>query len=167
MRFACLLLGLMLASAASAAPVDWQGRKAAFFGVTFIDTSHEGELNGPRADEGARVEQAEAQIAAALEEHGLELVDLGPVAEELARTANPSDCNGCELRMAERLGADLAVVAEVQKVSNLILSMNLALREADSGDLVRMLAVDIRGNTDDSWLRGGRYILDNHVFSDN
>jgi hypothetical protein len=166
MRFACLLLGLMLASAASAAPVDWQGRKAAFFGVTFIDTSHEGELNGPRADEGARVEQAEAQIAAALEEHGLELVDLGPVAEELARTANPSDCNGCELRMAERLGADLAVVAEVQKVSNLILSMNVVVRAAESGETVRALAVDIRGNTDESWRHGIGYVLRTGIFTD-
>ena len=166
MRHALIALALLLASAGSAAPVDWQGRKAAFFGVTFIDTSHEGELNGPRADEAARVERAEAQIAGTLEEHGLELVDLGPVAEELARTLNPSDCNGCELRMAERLGADFAVVAEVQKVSNLILSMNVVIRDAASGDAVRALAVDIRGNTDESWRRGIGYIFENGIFTD-
>jgi hypothetical protein len=167
MRCVSLLFGaLAWAAAASAAPVDWQGRTAAFFGVTFIDTSHEGELNGPRVDEAARVEQAEAQIAAGLEERGLELVDLGPVAEELARTANPSDCNGCEVRMARRLGADLAVVAEVQKVSNLILSMNVVVRAAATGEPVRALAVDIRGNTDESWRRGIGYILRNGIFID-
>ena len=57
-------------------------------------------------------------------------------------------------------------MGEVQKVSNLILSMNLALRDAESGEFVRMLAVDIRGNTDDAWLRGGRYILNNHFFAE-
>ena len=57
------------------------------------------------------------------------------------------------VELAERLGADYSLVGEVQKVSNLIQSMNLALREADSGNLVRMLAVDIRGNTDEAWPR--------------
>ena len=166
MRCGSFFLALLFAAAAAAAPVDWQGRKAAFFGVTFIDTSHEGELNGPRADEGARVEQAEAQIAATLEKHGIGLVDLGPVEEELARTANPSDCNGCELRMAQRLGADFAVVAEVQKVSNLILSMNVVVRASATGETVRALAVDIRGNTDESWRRGIGYIFRNGIFTD-
>nr|WP_234835720.1 DUF2380 domain-containing protein [Sinorhizobium meliloti] len=34
----------------------------------------------------------------------------------------------------------------------------------DSGEMLRGLAVDIRSNTDDSWLRGIRYILKNHFF---
>jgi hypothetical protein len=106
----------------------------------------------------------EDYIRQTLEEHGLVLVDLGPVAEEMARTVNPADCNGCELRMARQLGARYAVVSEVQKVSNLILSMNLYVRDAETGANLRGLAVDIRGNTDESWLRGIRYILRNAVF---
>jgi hypothetical protein len=157
---------LTLPGAAPALEALEPGAKVAFFGLTFLDTSTEGDINGVREDETARLALLEESVRARFEEEGFDLLDLGPVAEEMARTRSPADCNGCDLRMAERLGADYSLVGEVQKVSNLILSMNLALREVESGDLVRMLAVDIRGNTDDSWLRGGRYILNNHVFAE-
>ena len=68
--------------------------------------------------------------------------------------------------MGQKLGADYVLVGEVQKVSNLILSMNLILRETGEGKMVRGLSVDIRSNTDESWLRGIRYILKNNIFSE-
>ncbi len=142
------------------------GAKVAFLGMHFIDTSTEGAINGVREDETARLALLEDSVRERMGAEGFELLDLAPVSEELDRTLNPANCNGCDLRMAERLGADYSLVGEVQKVSNLILSMNLALRDVETGDLVRMLAVDIRGNTDDAWLRGGRYILNNHFFAE-
>jgi hypothetical protein len=167
-RFSSFLAAVLLAlpGAASALdPLD-PGASVAFFGIHFIDTSTEGEINGVREDEVARLALLEEAVRQRFVEEGFDLVDLGPVAEELERTRSPADCNGCDVRMAARLGADYSLVGEVQKVSNLILSMNLALREVETDRLVRMLAVDIRGNTDEAWLRGGRYILDNHVFAD-
>jgi hypothetical protein len=142
------------------------GAKVAFLGMHFIDTSTEGAMNGVREDETARLALLEAAVRERFEAEGFDLLDLAPVTEELERTLNPANCNDCEVRMAEQLGADYSLVGEVQKVSNLILSMNLALRETESGEFVRMLAVDIRGNTDDAWLRGGRYILNNHFFAE-
>lgn len=169
MRLISLTLAAALATASGAAlalePLDPDG-SVAFFGIHFIDTSAEGAYNGVREDEVARLALLEDAVRDRFVEEGHELVDLAPVAEELARTRSPADCNGCDLRMAERLGADYSLVGEVQKVSNLILSMNLALREVETGRLVRMLAVDIRSNTDESWLRGARYILNNHVFAE-
>jgi hypothetical protein len=156
---------LALPGAARALDPLEPGASVAFLGMHFIDSSTEGAMNGVREDEVARLALLEQSVRDRFVEEGFELLDLAPVAEELDRTLNPADCNGCDLRMAERLGADYALVGEVQKVSNLILSMNLALREVESGDLVRMLAVDVRSNTDESWLRGGRYILNNHVFA--
>jgi hypothetical protein len=157
---------LALPSAAPALEALRPGASVAFFGMHFIDTSTEGAINGVREDETARLALLEDSVRERMGAEGFDLLDLAPVSEELDRTLNPANCNGCELRMAERLGADYALVGEVQKVSNLILAMNLALRDVETGDLVRMLAVDIRGNTDDAWLRGGRYILDNHFFAE-
>jgi hypothetical protein len=144
----------------------WAGETAAFFGVTFIDTSTEGEINGVREDETARVALLEDYIAQALEAEGLTLVDLAPVREELERTLNPSKCNGCDIRMARALGARYSIVSEVQKVSNLILAINIYVRDADDGGQVAGQAVDIRGNTDDSWQRGARYVLTRNIFAD-
>lgn len=156
----------MACSPAAAQDDPWAGKSAAFFGVSFLDTSYEGEAEGVRPDETARVAAAAAQIADALRAQGLTLVDTAPVAGDIDRIANVADCNGCDVRFAERLGADYSVVSEVQKVSNLILSMNVVVRDARTGDQVRGLSVDIRGNTDDSWSRGVRYILQHGVFKD-
>lgn len=160
-----LFLFLFLATP-SFAQSKWEGKSAAFFGVTLIDTSTEGAINGVRADETARVLMVERYIADALREEGLQLIDLTPVQEELNRTKNPSKCNGCDSRMARSLGADYVIVSEVQKVSNLILAMNIYVREASTGRQVAGQAVDIRGNTDDSWQRGMRYILQRNIFKD-
>lgn len=165
MRYA--LIALLLTSAPAAAQSElWAGRTAAFLGVTFIDTSQEGEINGVRADETERVAMVRGRIAAALAENGVDLVDLAPVEEELARTVNPAECYGCDLRMAQKLGADYAVVSEVQKVSNLILAINVMVRDAETGEQIRGMAVDIRGNTDESWERGIRYVLERGIFAE-
>ena len=58
----------------------------------------------------------------------------------------------------------------VQKVSNLILNMNLYLADPATEKLTFLKSVDIRGNTDKSWSRSLRYLLDtrnrkrDHVF---
>lgn len=147
-------------------PVAWEDQTAAFFGLTFIDTSSEGEIGGVRDDETARVALTEDYAREVLQEHGLVLADLAPVEDELARTLNPASCNDCDLRMARELGARYAISGEIQKVSNLILAMNLYVRDARTGEYLRGQAVDVRGNTDDSWLRGMRYILARNVFAE-
>ncbi len=156
---------LVWAPISGAADDLWSGKRAAFFGVAFLDSSTEGAIKGPREDEAARLERVQEFIAARFRSGGVELVDLAPVQEELDRTLNPARCNGCELRMAQRLGADYAIVAEVQKVSNLILSMNIQVRDPESGAYLRASSVEIRGNTDESWTRGMRYILERAIFT--
>ncbi|SFR00056.1 DUF3280 domain-containing protein [Poseidonocella sedimentorum] len=161
-------LALWLAASVPAlAQSDWgAGKSAAFLGITFLDTSTEGDYFGERADERARIGLLEETVRERLRQEGLALSDLSPVAEELERTVNPAKCYGCDLRMGRKLGADFVVVGEVQKVSNLILSMNLVVRDAESGAMVRGQSVEIRSNTDASWLRGIRYILNNNIFKE-
>ncbi|MBC7142001.1 MAG: DUF3280 domain-containing protein [Rhodobacteraceae bacterium] len=140
------------------------GARVAFLGITFIDTSTEGAYDGERPDQTARIGLLEDAVRERFAAEGFEIVDNAPVADELAATVNPADCYGCEVRMAGKLGADYVLVGEVQKVSNLILSMNLVMREVESGAMIRGLSVDIRSNTDTSWLRGLNYILKYNFF---
>lgn len=165
MRHILAALFCLAALPAAAAP-EWQGKTAAFFGITFIDTSTEGDIRGVREDETARLAMATEYLEEMLEEAGLTLLDLAPVEEELARTRNPAKCNGCDIRMGQRLGADYVIVSEVQKVSNLILAVNIYVKDAESGRQLRGQAVDIRGNTDESWQRGIRYIMRNNILAD-
>ncbi len=152
-----------LPNAALDAPLI-EGGRIAFFGITFIDTSTEGAYNGVREDETARVELLEKRVVERLEEEGFEFVDITPVLDQVNAIRNPADCNYCDVRMARELGADYALTGEVQKVSNLILSMNLVLRDAKEGQMQRGLSVDFRSNTDESWLQALRYIFKYHYF---
>ncbi len=157
---ALLALCLALAPLSVAA----EPRSAVVLGTTLIDSSTEGDYFGVRADETARIEMVTARLAEAFAEQGWRIVDPAPVAETLDRVANPSQCNGCDARLAAELGSDVAVTAEVQKVSNLILTINIYVRDAASGELLRLGNADIRSNTDRSWRRGVDYILRNRIF---
>ncbi len=151
------------AAAQGGAPVP-EGARIAFLGLTWIDTSTEGDYFGDRPDEAARLRMAGAMVRERFAAEGYEFLDLAPVAQRLEATVNPAKCYGCDTRMGEVLGADYVLVGEVQKVSNLIIDMNLQLRAVPSGDLAAGRSVSIRGNTDDSWARGIRYLLDNAIF---
>lgn len=165
MKLIVIITGLWLSAVAPVwADAIKPGSSIAFFGVSFIDTSTEGAVNGTREDEIARIELLNTYIAEQFTERGFKLVDISPVDTEINRVRSVADCNFCDVILARKLNADYSMVGEVQKVSNLILSMNLVLRDSEEGQHARGMSVDIRGNNDKSWLRGIRYILKNNIF---
>lgn len=153
-----IILALLAATGAQAQ------EKVAFFGLTLLDTSLQMKTSDTNPDELARIATLEAMVADRFTQEGYVLVDIEPARDQIDRVANVAKCYGCDTRIAADLGADYALVGEVQKVSDLILAMNLQLRDADTGEMVKGGVVDIRGNTDDSWQRGMRYILKNRFF---
>lgn len=105
------------------------------------------------------------QLRQGLAERGrYDVVDDGPVRDKLAGRASIRACNGCELDYARDLKADYAAYGWVQKVSDLILNINVVIEDATTGRRVHADSVDIRGNTDESWSRGLRYLLNERFF---
>lgn len=153
-----LIFLLLTASTARAA------ERVAFFGLTLLDSSLQTSVAGDDPAARARLAMLEEIVAARFKQEGFVLVDLEPARAKIERRVNMAKCYGCDTRIAAELGADYALVGEVQKVSNLILTMNLQMRSARTGEMVRGGVVDIRGNTDESWTRGMRYILKNRIF---
>jgi hypothetical protein len=154
-RFLTFLAAMLLtAAAAQAAP------KAAVFPFELIDDSLDGQYLGPRADETQRLSLATAELRKLVaQEAGYEVLDLGTLASEVEKAGPLYKCNGCEVELARKLGADLAITAAVRKYSNLLLSLHIYVKEASTGNLTKMYRVDIRGNTDESWLRGVRWLV--------
>lgn len=87
-----------------------------------------------------------------------------PPAEAVAGILNPVHSNGADARIAREMGSDYVVAGEVRKVSNLIQSINLHLRDAETEQTLQAGSVEIRGNTDDAFRRGYRYLLRNVNF---
>jgi len=106
----------------------------------------------------ARAESVSAQLRTLVAQRGLYAVaDNRPAAaliDGFKATQDLSACNGCELQIGRHLGVPRVGVCWVQKISNLILNMNLRIEDTASGQIVFQRSVDIRGNNDASWRRG-------------
>ena len=139
--------------------------KVAVFDFELVDTSLQGEVYGPRADEHDRLMRAGDQLRKELTHSGkFQLVDIAPV-NAAAHGSNLQACGGCDVRFAQQLGADLVITGVVQKVSNLILNMNIYLRDVHSGQIVTAMSADLRGNTDESWTRAMSYLVRNRLLA--
>ena len=156
---------LMLANWASAQTADPQ--RLAVFDFELIDSSLDGEIYGTRPDERERLVRVGDQLRKELGQSGkFQIIDVAPV-NAAAHQSNLQACGGCDVKLAQQLGADLYITGVVQKVSNLILNVNVYLHDASSGRLVTAASVDMRGNTDESWSRATRYLLRERLLAPN
>ncbi len=148
-------------------PAAGEPLKAAVFDFELLDTSLEGEMKGPQADEQRRLRDISEQLRKGLADAGKFVVlDIAPV-NAAAHASNLQACGGCDVEFAQRLGADFAITGQVQKVSALILNMNIYLRDAHTGQLIRAMSADFRSNTDESWSRTMSYLLRNRLLAPN
>src|SRR6478735_6972878 len=140
--------------------------KLAVFDFELIDTSLPGEFYGSRPEE-ARLLLISEQLRKELAESGkFQLLDIAPV-RDAARKANLQACGGCDLKLAGQLGADLEITGMVQKVSNLIINLNIYLRDVKTGNMITTASADMRGNTDESWSRTMSYLIRNRLLAPN
>jgi hypothetical protein len=139
--------------------------KVAVFDFELLDTSLQGEVDGTRNDEKSRLQQVGDQLRRGLAASGkFMVVDIAPV-NAAAHEKHLQACGGCDVQFAQQLGADLSITGEVQKVSNLILNMNVYLRNAHTGRLVTSMSADFRSNTDESWARAMSFLLRNRLLA--
>jgi Protein of unknown function (DUF2380) len=156
---------LLFAAFAVMAPVGvWAApvKTAAVFDAVFINSSPQPTT----PEERARIANLTVKLKQALDKSGLyRAIDLASIKKDVDAVRDITDCNGCEVDLAKKAGAQIAVVAWVQKVSNLILNMNIRIVDVKTGATLKGGSVDIRGNDDVSWNRGLKYLLEEHVFA--
>ena len=118
---------------------------------------------GPRAEQDKRLRMMDAELRAALSASSR----YAPVEASLPPgTAAVRGCNRCDIAAAERAGTPLVLTGVVRKVSTLILSMTLIVREAPSGVTRNVWTADFRGNNDESWQHALRWLLRNRVLAE-
>ncbi|WFU43411.1 DUF3280 domain-containing protein [Bradyrhizobium sp. CB82] len=159
-----LLLAALFVLTATAAFAD--PPKLVVFDFELIDTSLPGEFYGSKP-ENERMLRIGDQLRKELAQSGrFQVVDIAPVSDA-ARHSNLQACGGCDVTLAGQLGADLEITGVVQKVSNLILNLNIYLRDVHTGNLVTVASADMRGNTDESWSRAMSYLIRNRLLAPN
>jgi len=130
-----LLLAALVCGPAGAA----QPKSLALMDFELIDDMREFASEQARSEVDRRLVLITAELAKELERRGMYRV-----------------LDGDKAAGAERIAR-----CWVQKVSNLILNINIEVRSVATEETVYATSVDIRGNTDETWLRGVRRLVDN------
>jgi hypothetical protein len=119
----------------------------------------------PTSDaEKARIARISDELRVRLQKSGdYNVIDEKLAEKQLSDVVWIGHCNGCELPVAQKAGAQLVAYGWVQKVSDLILNLNIVIEDAKTGEHIKGGSIDIRGNTDETWDRGVRYLIEEHV----
>jgi Protein of unknown function (DUF2380) len=157
---------LVLASSgvAGVTVADERLPRVAFFGFQLVNTSPQPTT----PEETQRIHMLNDMFQQKLDASGrFKIVSIpAELRDKIASAAEISGCNGCERDFALQAGADWAAWGTVQKVSNLILNINVYIEDAQAKQMKFAKSVDIRGNTDESWQRGLDYMLNHYLFQE-
>jgi hypothetical protein len=141
-----MLLSWVAAGVAAASPLP-----VAVPDFTFSDTS--GEARDQRAEHEARLQALAAGLRADLAASGqFRIVDIACGSQPC--TAEVSQA----LEQAGKAGARFVVLVGVHKTSSLILSCPVQVIDTGSGKVVFRRFHSFRGDTDEAWLRVGRFL---------
>lgn len=130
-----------------------------------LDIELLGDLSDPALapEHAARIQMASERLRDALAKTPFyEIVDRTPARElidRLSSTQYMHKCNGCEIDIALKLGAEEVMVVWIHRVSNLILSLTYEMREVPSGKPIRRRSFDFRGDNDQSWAHAVDYMV--------
>ena len=161
---AFLLFGPFAIGARSAATAE-PAKSVSLLNVQFLNDH--ADLEPTTNAERARLALIESLFKAKLEASGrYKFVSIpADLAGKIAAGPEVGGCGGCEFGYGKELGADTAAWIVVQKVSDLILNINVYMADVAARKLAFVHSVDIRGNTDESWTRGLTYLLKNYLLA--
>jgi hypothetical protein len=161
-----LLLAIVAFGTSGAAlRAETRSPSLAFLGITFLNDN--AAFEPTTSAERHRLAALQKQFTAAVENSGqYEIVPLTPAVRFKIGNGQPvGQCGGCEVVFGKELNADRVAWMTVQKVSNLILNMNLYVADSKTEKFTFLKSVDIRSNTDESWSRSLKYLLDNYFLA--
>ena len=164
MMAAAIALMLGVARVAIAAADEPGIPRVAFFGFQLINTS----LEPTTPIEVRRIKMLDDLFRQQLDSSGrFQMVPIPPgLQQQIAAAPEISGCNGCERDFAKSVDANWAAWGTVQKVSNLILNINVHMESVPAAKLEFVKSVDIRGNTDETWRHGLDYMLRHYLFGE-
>lgn len=164
-----ILLSRRVALAAAVAAMSPLGAKAAsatgkrllVLDFDLVDTSQ--EPTDQSAAHLRRLARIRDDIAAGLAAENIyDIVDRSSVAGDLDAIQKQTyirTCNGCELTLGKKAGADLVLLGQVNKVSTLVMSLDVAIKNVANGEALYRQRFDFRGDNDYSWARTTKYVV--------
>lgn len=120
--------------------------------------------SGPSPAEQKRLDMANAELKKLVVADGrYDLVDAAPLMDEIESKRPIFECNGCEVDIGTKAGADFLMVNVLNKISETHLSLTVSLVDVAKNGVVSNSSVLIQGNTDEAWLHGVRWLARNRL----
>ena len=158
-----LVIGGVIAAAFLSAPAMADPQRIALLGV-HLQNDNEGYE--PTSDaERNRMKAVAAQFEKLLTESGRYTFVPVPASEQQKIDAGQlvGACGGCEYDYGRDLKVGQIAWIRVQKISNLILNINVYMADVAKEKATFIHSVDLRNNTDESWMRGINYLVRNYL----
>ena len=134
--------------------------------LTVLDFELVDDQNNPltKAAQVLRLRNATAQLQRELAEQGLyRIIDPAPSQALQARLREQQEflyrCDDCAAQVGTLMDVDLVMATWVQKVSELILNLNVQILDVKTEQVVFTKSVDMRGNDDVSWGRAVHFLV--------
>jgi hypothetical protein len=143
-----------------AGAVDGEPSTLAVLPFEILDTS--GEVGSPDRHD-AMLASLTRMVGERIEAaHLYKVVPQAIVAKAVA-AANPGtylrDCNGCELDIGRSAGANEVLIGWIYKVSSLILTLHIEIKDVASGQTTYARVFDFRGDNEKAWQRAAQYMV--------
>lgn len=154
------LVAVALLMTASGSSLAAEPQSATFLGFRFIGNS------GPMTpEEGARIGQIETSFISKLERaQKYSFVKVPDEMRKKIELGQPvGECAGCEIEFGKELGVPVVMWGTVQKVSNLILNLNIYMADVNESKMLFVKSVDMRGNSDLTWEQALNYMVKRYI----
>jgi PQQ-dependent catabolism-associated CXXCW motif protein len=155
-------------SAESASETSAAGGTASKPRLLVLPLELAGDLGGPEfaAEHATRLEAESIRLRQDLQAAQLyEILDAGAARSDIdqlkSRQLYLHDCNGCDIDVGRKLRADFVMVAWVNRVSGLILTLTYEIHSVAAGQIVARKSYDFRGDNDAAWNHAIDYMVKN------
>lgn len=93
------------------------------------------------------------------------IIDAKPAVTELAKAGALRSCDGCEAKIASKLGGELAMTGIVNRISRTEFEMLIKVVEADTGTPVAFGYTGLRMGANYAWPRGAKWLMERRVLA--
>jgi Protein of unknown function (DUF2380) len=93
------------------------------------------------------------------------IVETGSVADEVSSAGGIQHCQGCDGPLARKLGADQSMVGVVTRVNRTEYTLQILVRDAQTGAVVSNDFTGLRMGANYAWPRGVKWLMNNRILS--
>jgi hypothetical protein len=127
----------------------------AVFDFELEDTTAAAVASGVTASDAAQLADVTSGVRELFAQSGrYRVIETSDASADAAKTHTLRDCDGCEAGIAQKLGADQALIGVVRRVSRTEYTIGFQVRDSRTGAVVSRADSGLRMGADYSWRRG-------------